>query len=441
MSSWRDSLPDSLKEQINRLIVTNPESSVVLDALYNYLNEESENKKRKIEQTNVKPESPHLSGAIRPEEVIFELPQVSFQSPMRKKFNLTFHLMEQNNEPVPVLSIVNPATNIPEFSISDLKNSVRLCTIIPILGNTTNPQKKSIVSLCCWVKDEYASDPTKNDPIVCQVNLDLIKKQMIKSGKLPSNIEDQLIQNNDSNDLHLNAVHERIVDYFQRQFKLCGISLKNYLPSNGLIKNNFSLNTDNGVAISTMESSINDFIILDAHKGSKEGSLVFLISNEASYIIYGFKKPVLLIDIKGIKSTSYSNITRNTFNILISMLNEKNEEKTLEFSMIDQQYFQLLDGFIKGQKINDDSFNEQLREKIDDGSNSEQPQVQGENGTNQGPTEIDEDEEGDGDYQGAGGENSEVDEEYDSNAGENSDEDNQEVEEDGVFQKNVETED
>ena len=50
-------------------------------------------------------------------------------------------------------------------------------------------------------------------PIVCQMNLDLVKKLMIKNGKLPADIESKFITPRDA--LPLNPIQERIIDYFK----------------------------------------------------------------------------------------------------------------------------------------------------------------------------------------------------------------------------------
>ncbi|KAK6202549.1 uncharacterized protein RJT21DRAFT_20377 [Scheffersomyces amazonensis] len=477
-SSWISSLPLDLQKQIYAAITKHPDTVEVFTTLYNHLqlaSEQDDSKRRKVDshenhshqqnhhnqnqsnhqthhqtQSQSKSHAPQpnngsdygmitISEPLIPETIIFEISQVSFQSPIRKKMNLIFHLIERDNEALPVLSIVNPTNQIPEISLINLSHSIKLCIIIPILGNSTNPTKKNIVSLCFWINED------RQDPIICQINLDAIKKQMIKLGKLPVNIEQQFANYNESNNLSLHPVHENIIDYFKRQFKLCGINLINYLPGTHIFNNQFTLNNDNALALSNNNIS-NTIIMVDCHKGAKDGVLLFLNSNEFNqpFIIFGFKKPILSFEISRVKDSSYTNITRLTFSVLFTVVNEKDEEKVIEFSMIDQNFFQIIDDFIKAQNINDNSFDATFKEKQVDN----QGQNQENNPDNQPQQEVfnedDEDDEDDDNYQGGEeeeGEDSDVAEEYDSEAGGDSgdEEEGSEVE-DGNFNKNKEVE-
>jgi len=494
MSDWIQTLPFELRTEIQIAVSKSPEALDVFSKLYNYLTEQDLKRRRveisqqqqplgQLQQREAQPQGIHeaqpvqpkqeahitqapqpaqvpsdpptlhptlqtgtitLTSPINPETIIFEIPQVSFQSPIRKKLNLTFHLIEDNNQPIPVLSIINPTKQVPELSLVNLRNSIKLCTIIPILGNSTNSVKKSIVSLCFWINDDMVDDKAYKDPIICQINLDIIKKQMVKDGKLPPDVENKLQADAQIDNLSLTPIHERIIDYFQRQFKLCGINLINYLPCSSLFKNQFTLNTDSAIALST--NNIKTFLLVEAHKGSKDGSLMFLSSNvfNKSFIIFGFKKPILIFDMPNIVNVSYSNITRLTFSMLLTLLNDQKEEKVLEFSMIDQQYFTVIDEFMKLQNINDNSYDDNLREKVKgedvkvNGTNTEG------NGANDGVTLADinaSEDEDDGDYGEVNDEEdgSDVDEEFDSEAA--SDEEEGEEEDDGVFNKNKEEED
>ncbi|KAK6464918.1 hypothetical protein DFJ63DRAFT_97681 [Scheffersomyces coipomensis] len=474
-SSWISSLPKDLQVQIYSVLSKYPETTDVFTQLYLHcsgINQQTNNnnnsnndhddyhKKRKIEtidlnndnngnnqsQSSSTDPSTIIDGQISitepliPETIIFEISQVSFQSPIRKKMNLIFHLIERNGEATPVLSIVNPSNQIPEISLINLSTFIKLCIIVPILGNSTNPTKKNIVSLCFWTNDE------NKDPIICQINLDLIKKQMIKLGKLPTNIENQFINYNENNNLSLHPIHENIIDYFKRQFKLCGINLINYLPGTHIFNNQFTLNNDNALALSNNNIS-NTLIMVDCHKGAKDGVLLLLNTNEFNhpYIIFGFKKPILLFEISKIKDSSYTNITRLTFSLLFTIVNNKGEERIVEFSMIDQNFFQIIDDFIKSQNINDNSFDANLKEKDNKGNNTNNND-QGQITEINGEEEVDSDEE-DGDFQEGEEEDdddSDVAEEFDSDAGNNSGDDDEEEEEseveDGNFNKNKEVE-
>lgn len=444
MASWLNEISEEvLRNDLHALMQTTPEAIQVINRLYEYLGGSDANKRRKISGDNLEfngstePERldfgppPTISGSggnviniespLNPEEIIFDIQQVSFWSPLRKKLNLTFHLIEFNGAPTPILSIVNPSTMVPEFSLFNLSQAVRLCVILPILGNSTNPQKKNVVTLCFWLVDGL-------DPIVLQVNLDQIKKQLIKQGKIPANIENSLNgKTGDESPLTLSPVQDLIMDYFVRQFQLIGINLANYLPSSSsaLFANKYILNSDNAIAMATKDNA-SSMVIIEAHKGSKDGSLVCLAANGESpaYMIFGFKKPILIFERSEIMSTSYANITNNTFSILISV-SVNDEEKTIEFGMIDQKYHQVLDDFIKNEGINDDSFNDQLREKSEKEQQAQAESQAGEGTENgvsdeggpiaEGVAAADDDDEGDDDYHsGLEEEESDVAEEYDS---------------------------
>lgn len=455
-ADWIASLPDDLRTGVNSIIAANDAHLAILAQLYEHLTADSPPAKiRKVSSepeptnvvqiTTVEPTSTvakRLSGhaldigtQIPQEETIFELPQITFQSPIRKKMNLVFHLLvEANSQPKPVLSIVNPNTLIPEISLVHLHESIKLCVLLPILGNSTVSTKKNTGLLCFWLHDEAVEDPAKNDPIICQVNFDIIKRQLIKAGKIPPQIETQFSESQELAE-GIKPINEAIIDFLQRQFKLCGINLINYLPSSNPAKNKLHMNTDSGIAVSQSANDINDLVVVEAYKGSKEGALVLLCANKfnPSYLIFGFKKPVLLFSLSKIKHISYSNITRLTFNVLVTIENEMkgNKEETIEFSMIDQKYHQMLDNFVKLQNINDNSFDDELREKKSNEAAAAEPAENAE-GAEQ-PADSD-DEEEDGTYTGAveeDEEDSDVDEEFDSDANSGSDPDDDEEEDEG----------
>lgn len=371
-TDWILALPSELSNDVATL-AQNPETLRVLHRLYEHF---TGNKKRKVAEPNEtpvaleegvlnsitgysKPGMVQLNNAlIKEDAIIFEINQVSFQSPIRKKMNLSFHLVEKHGVPVPIFSIVNPVNQIAEISVIELSQVIKLCCLVPIVNNSVTYQKKNVVMMCIWLHDEYVVNDSK-DPIICQLNLDLIRKQLVKLGKIPSDIETQLAVSKDTKDMTLSALLFCIVDYFQRQFKLCGINLLNYLPCGPL--NNFTLNNDDAISIANNDTNI--FIMVECHKGAKDGVLIFLTTPQETFIIFGFKKPILIFSVKSVNSTSYSNITSKTFNINFSVVNEKNEEKDIEFSIIDHKYFDMIDVFLKSQNLNDNSFDENLREK------------------------------------------------------------------------------
>lgn len=421
---WIDELPSPLKENVVSLIQRDPTTIKILEQLYEHLNPSP--KRQKVDNSDssvsfINDYNLKISNKLSEDEIIFEIPMISFQSPIRKKMNLILHLVADNG-PVPILSIVNPSTSIPELSLTKLSESVRFCCVLPILGMSTIENKKNIASLCFWLNDSAYVD-NKNDPIICQVNLDLLKKHLIKTGKIPPDIESQFQEPAENPGIKL--IHEAIFQFLQRQFKLCGINLINYLPlySN---KNTFNINTDNAIALSSKSNTINDMVMVQAYKGSKDGAILVTNKNEfnPSFLIFGFKKPILIFDLDEVDNISYSDITRVTFSLNVKF----KSGKTLEFSMIDQNYHNILDDFFKLQGVLDNSYDDSLKEKTDKksetaGEATVQPTA---------PAEEEDDEEEDDNYQGGEEEDDEEDvaEEFDSNV-EDSGEEGEEDEEEG----------
>lgn len=445
---WVDSLPVELRAKINALIKAQPSSKSILNELYEHLNPAPKRKKveEKPEPVSGAPEtngnsatqvqflSEHnlkISSPINPLEVIFNLSALTFTSPIRKKFNLVFHLLiGPDNVPLPALSVVNVATSIPEISMTNLQSAIRLCVLMPMLGNSTVPTKKDTAMLCFWLNEAALVDRTKNEPIICSLNLDLIKKQLAKDGKIPPNAELQIAHLESTAD-GIKPINELIIDFLQRQFSLCGIKLINFMPSANSAKNALTMNTDSGIGVSQLSNSINDFVALEAYKGSKEGSLLLISAGpQQSYLMFGFKKPILLIEFSAVKNISYKDITRFTFSVLVIVANpaKPNNEEVLEFSMIDQKSHQALDDFVKRMNIDDNSFDDNLREKT-----TEEMKTEADPEQTEGVAAASDDEEEDGTYSGAveGESDSDIADEFDSNVESEGEEDHHEEEEEG----------
>ncbi|KAF3988756.1 hypothetical protein FT663_03844 [Candidozyma haemuli var. vulneris] len=385
MTSWVNDLPATLQSKINALVAAQPSSQQILDELHDHL---TSPKKRKTpaprkQQPKVlpsagngadKPPNPHhvkYTQPVNPQEIIFELSNLSFTSPIRRKYNLLFHLLiSPDNVPHPVLSIVNLTSKVPEMSLTGLKSAVKLCMLAPILGNSTVSTKKDTAMLCLWL-NEHAAFDNKNDPIICTINLDVIKKQLIEDGKIPAHAEHQVGDEDDEGDA-IKPINEQIIFFLQRQFGLCGIELHNFMPLARPMQNTLKVNADSAIAISTKGNTICDFVAASAYKGSKEGSLLLLnTSEERAFMIFGFKKPILLTAFSSIKDISYKDITRFTFNMLVTIADPQGgEDEVIEFSMIDQQSYQDIDDFVRRMKIQDNSFDTKLREKQENTENS-----------------------------------------------------------------------
>lgn len=100
-----------------------------------------------------------------------------------------------------------------------------------------------------------------------------------------------------------------------------------------------------------------------AHRGSKEGTLPqashacpFLTSPTgylyftAAGIVYGFKKPLAFFDFAAINSVSYTNILRNTFNLVIATPSQE-----VEFGMLDQADYEGINAYVQHHGLQDAS--------------------------------------------------------------------------------------
>lgn len=427
---WVDSLPAGLKAKISALVRAQPSSETILNELYNHVLHESKRRKVSPSTSDSAPDSasavplaseeapapvasepapssePPRIPPISPNETIFELSNLSFTSPVRRKMNLVFHLtIAPDNTPHPLFSVVNMATGIPELSVADLRTSIRLCCLIPILGNLTVPAKKNTAMLCFWLH-------IMNDPIICTFNLDLVKRQLAKDGKIPPDAELQVAhieQNADG----IKPINELIIDFLERQFSLCGINLYNFMPSSKPHKNQLSMNSDAAIAISLNGDSVTNFLAVEAYKGSKEGAVLLLNPTPASaFLVFGFKKPIVILDFSTIVDVAYKDISKFTFTMVVTY-RDKEKEMVLELSMIDQKSHEAIDEFVRRMNIVDNSFDTKFREAKPKDS-AEDPAT----GTEALLAEDEDDEEEDGSYTAEveAETDSDLAEEFDSNA-------------------------
>lgn len=373
---WADSLPAGLKAKISALVQAQPSSELILQELYTHMLHQ--NKRRKVSpsdsgsEPSAAPPTPNAPPApapveqaaptekallppISPNETIFELSSLLFTSPVRRKMNLVFHLtIAPDNTPHPLFSVVNMATGIPELSVADLRTSIRLCCLIPILGNLTVPAKKNTAMLCFWLH-------LMNDPIICTFNLDLVKRQLAKDGKIPPDADLQVAHLEQGAD-SIKPINELIIDFLERQFSLCGISLYNFMPSAKPHKNQLSMNSDAAIAVSLHGDSVTNFLAVEAYKGSKEGALLLLNPTPTTaFLVFGFKKPITILDFSTIVDVAYKDISKFTFTVVVTY-RDKEKEATLELSMIDQKSHEAIDEFVRRMNIVDNSFDTKFRE-------------------------------------------------------------------------------
>ena len=92
-----------------------------------------------------------------------------------------------------------------------------------------------------------------------------------------------------------------------------------------------------------------------AHQGSKEGVLAFL----NHYIFFGYRKPVALLPLTGIKTISYTVVTRLTFNVVVTLHNGTDHE----FSMISHDHYDAINEYVTTRGLEDSSLAEERRAK------------------------------------------------------------------------------
>ncbi|KAK4549918.1 hypothetical protein LTR36_005219 [Oleoguttula mirabilis] len=97
-----------------------------------------------------------------------------------------------------------------------------------------------------------------------------------------------------------------------------------------------------------------------AHRGSKEGYLFFLDNG----IVFGYKKPLAFFPFSSIDSVSYTSVLQRTFNLVIAARDSEDADaKEVEFSMLDQADFAGIDDYIKRHSLNDASMAADRRAK------------------------------------------------------------------------------
>lgn len=368
---WTHQLPAELQARVAALIEAQPASALVLRELY----EQPPPKKQRVEAP------PPTGVKIGHAEVIFELKLLSFVLPLRRKLSLVFHLLPG---PEPALSVTN-AAQVPDLTLTDLAHNVQLAVIVPILGNSTNSQKKDTGLLCLWTRPRDGIA----DPIVCNFNLDSLKKQLTADGKIPPNAEAHVP---DADPLKVQSgikpLNELIIDFLQRQFSLCGIRLLNFMPSL-LDKNSLLLHTDTALALALGADDVCDFVCVRAYRGSKEGALLLMATGPGTaVVVFGFKKPIVLVEFAQISLWSYKDITRFTFNITFTA-NKDGEVETYNYDMIDQLAHHAVDTFVRRLNVADESFHNSLREKKEAPQEPELPEHDDEDDSYDGHTETD----------------------------------------------------
>lgn len=269
----------------------------MLEELYNYAKGDEELKRKVKEESTI--------SEVTEDAVIFQLKDVSVLAPFRKKLNLIISVSPISGKPALSLS----KDMIPQLTVTQLNNSVKFATFLPF------PEKKNMIYLfICYGQEP---DRSVNEFLLVAMNKEATLKQFKTTNILTNEAAD----------------FSACVDYIRKQAILVGFRISDPFTA----------------------SSSNSSFHVEAHRGTKEGTLYFL----PDHVLFGFKKPILLFSSQEIESITYSSITRLTFNVtLITKTGEK-----FEFSMIDQNEYTLIDDYVKRKQVIDNSMSEENKAK------------------------------------------------------------------------------
>ncbi|KAH8772159.1 hypothetical protein BGZ57DRAFT_428496 [Hyaloscypha finlandica] len=104
-------------------------------------------------------------------------------------------------------------------------------------------------------------------------------------------------------------------------------------------------------------------VFVKAFRGSKDGYLFFLPNG----ILWGFKKPMMFLPHERIAAVSYTSVLQRTFNLSVevdmSVAGGEEVKEEFELSMLDQEDFGGIDGFVRRHGLQDKSMAEQRKAK------------------------------------------------------------------------------
>lgn len=314
-------LPKTLRNQIEETIAKYAETKTVFYDLIKYFEGQTgdkrtdSNKRRKIEPSKGPIEV--VDGSIEKIEgtnIMLQLPDLSIQSPFRKRLNLVFGAVK--NEKRAYMALTKSMDVKPELVLRSLTDqNINFAAVLNV------SEKKSLRYLLVDYKVNEGN-VYKNDPILVQFNNDLLQEQF---GSILG--------------------EKTFVQYLTTQLALVDFKIHDC----------------------TKESNENIFSVI-AYKGSKEGYLYFL----PNHVIFGFKKPIFIFNSKDIESITYTSITRLTFNINLDV-NVNGITEKYEFSMIDQKEFENIDKYVKTKDVRDNSMADEHKAQKQLKNNTEIP--------------------------------------------------------------------
>ncbi|KAL6948502.1 hypothetical protein ACO0QE_000969 [Hanseniaspora vineae] len=318
MHTFLEALPKDLHTELTSLLAhcQNEEQRTsflkVSEKIYNFAKENSNDLNRKKPKVEL-----NSDNGVKTD--IFTLKDVSAISPFRKKIDFSISYNANTKSPEIHLS----KDNISQLSITNLMNNVTFATFLPV------PEKSNLSYLLIQYKQ--STNPTFTEPLLLSLNKDSIIKQL----------SDLKVVNSLPGNAHLQSNFQQCIDYIRKQAILTGFKIVD--PFNQSSK----AFTESGHAVQPF--------FINCHRTTKEGTLYFL----PDYIIFGFKKPILIFRTSDVNSITYSLITRLTFSCTLI---DKNDEKT-EFSMIDQSDYNTIDNYVKSKEVIDKSMTAELKAK------------------------------------------------------------------------------
>ncbi|VVT53291.1 uncharacterized protein SAPINGB_P003499 [Magnusiomyces paraingens] len=309
-------LPDDLRAQVSKAIEQYPGTRNVFLALYSHLtdlNDSSTSKKRKLTPT---PSSSNTTAAATTssasplnvdEDKCLRIPGVSVQIPLRKRLDVIL-------APGGLVILQKPGAHIsdpPEFVLG--ATQIRAVYLLPI-PEKTRPHWALLIT----------QKAASSEPLLATITADATRTVIKPTGAA-------------AGELYSGDINDMVLLYFQRQ---------NIEPT----------------SVQTLPPG-QTFVHVSAHRGSKDGVLYFL----PGAVIFGFKKPVLVFELGGIRAISYSSITSSTFNLIVKYKGDVDDEAVTEteFSMIDQRSFEDINRFVDYHGLSNESLAEERRAKVD----------------------------------------------------------------------------
>ncbi|KAF6015012.1 hypothetical protein HII12_001065 [Brettanomyces bruxellensis] len=325
------SLPSQLQNDITALIKKDPESETTIKQIIEYyegkLTEVGKLNHKKLKTDNAPTQTSSADRSVLPQtlegsQIMLQIPDLSIQSPFRKKVNMVIGAFKGK---APFMTFTKAMNNPPEFMLDDLTaKNINFTTILHV------PEKKASRVLLISYKQNLGH-LYKDDPLLVQFNNDILTEQF---GSI-------------LNDTTL-------VSFLLKQLSALGMN--------------------------TVDGTTEDVFFVQTYNVTKEGYLYFL----KDYIIFGFKKPILIFKTADIEAVTYTSITRLTFNVSLNVRHpvensengnniQKMTTEKYEFSMIDQKEFDKINQYVQSQKFEDKSMADELKAQRQLKSGSHKP--------------------------------------------------------------------